>query len=237
MYNVHFTPKKGPSPDFKTGWVGWHWMHPLEQCNEIKYDKRILFFLWIEDHLYFHFSVFWGIFQFYWKSLMSFRHLSFSKGFPSFSGKAGCLSSPSAGLTPIPEPSASDFSDFAESSPRLLGGKTCDGMSFEFWQNSPSNPGLHWHLRNRQMSAIFSHDILQPFALHHQYYDLGGPMLVPFPQYLHLSCPPFIQTKLPVIDNIPNVIDNMSNVIDNMPNLIFHIYSYKQCCPLWYTNY
>ena len=74
---------------------------------------------------------------------MSFRHLSFSKGFPSFSGKAGCLSSPSAGLTPIPEPSASDFSDFAESSSRLLGGKTCDGMSFEFWQNSPSNPGLH----------------------------------------------------------------------------------------------
>ena len=68
-------------------------------------------------------------------------------------------------------------------------------------------------------------------------FDLGGPMLVPFPQYLHLSCPPFIQTKLPVIDNIPNVIDNMSNVIDNMPNLIFHIYSYTQCCPLWYANY
>ena len=76
---------------------------------------------------------------------MFFRHLSFSKGFPSFSGKAGFLSSPSAGLTPIPDTSASatDLSNFGRSSSRLLGGKTCDGMSFEFWQNSPSNPDLH----------------------------------------------------------------------------------------------
>merc|ERR1712045_249105 len=91
--------------------------------------------------------------QFFWKCYMTFRHLSFSNGFPSFSGKAGFLSSPSAtGLTPIfdpsdfcltPIPDPPDFSDFAESSSRLLGGKTCDGIFNEFWQNSPSNPGLH----------------------------------------------------------------------------------------------
>ena len=92
---------------------------------------------------------------------MSLRHLSFSKGFPSFCGKAGFLFSPSAGLTPISDPSASAsdelFSDFAKSSFWLLGGRTCAGTGFEFWQNSPSNPGLHWHLgKYFQFSNIYN---------------------------------------------------------------------------------
>ena len=96
--------------------------------------------------------VFPGDFPVFLEERGSFLHHSFSKGFPSFSGKAGCLSSPSAGLTPTPGTSsdfATDelFSDFGRFSTRLFGGKTCAGMAFEFWQNSPSNPGLHWHLR------------------------------------------------------------------------------------------
>ena len=159
---------------------------------------------------------------------MSLRHLSFSKGFPSFCGKAGFLSSPSAGLTPFLDPSASAsdelFSDFAKSSFWLLCGRTCAGMGFEFWQNSPSNPSLHWHLSKYldfQILAIFSYNILKYFC--HQYFvviwpgssDAGAvsPIFALVSPSIHTNnaacvviCQlfmniqyPFIQTMLPVL--------------------------------------